>query len=121
LKGIIGPVLFGKLIGTSNREHLFWGYVAGSSVMIGAAIIEVLFGVKAEQKSLEELHQQDQQTFDMLPSPTMNVEHQIVGAESSLEESTIVSMPPQQTFQSETATPSNSQEGNASLKGEPNC
>jgi hypothetical protein len=29
VQGIIGPVLFGKLIGTSNRESLFWGYVAG--------------------------------------------------------------------------------------------
>jgi MFS family permease len=59
LGGTAGPVLFGHLIGTGSRMNLFWGYVAASVLMFLAAVCAVAFGVKAEGKTLEELHDPD--------------------------------------------------------------
>lgn len=51
--GALTPWLFGVLIDTHSRMILFMGYLLGSALMIGAAIIEWCWGVDAERKSLE--------------------------------------------------------------------
>jgi MFS family permease len=51
--GALTPWLFGVLIDTHSRMSLFMGYLLGSALMIGAAIIEWCWGVDAERKSLE--------------------------------------------------------------------
>ncbi|HEY1736948.1 MAG TPA: MFS transporter [Methylovirgula sp.] len=51
--GVAAPALFGALIATKTREAVFFGYLLGAGLMIFAAIVEALFGVAAEGKSLE--------------------------------------------------------------------
>src|SRR5216684_3538189 len=53
--GVIGPWLFGYLIDTGSRRMLFLGYAIAAALMIAAAALEILLGVNAEQRSLEEL------------------------------------------------------------------
>jgi MFS family permease len=55
LGGITGPLLFGKLVETEHETPVFWGYVLGASLMIGAGVIQAIWGVKAERRSLEDL------------------------------------------------------------------
>ena len=55
LGGISGPVIFGQLIGTGNAGSLFVGYLVGAGLMILAAIVELLLGVRAEGQSLEDV------------------------------------------------------------------
>ncbi len=55
LAGITGPVIFGQLIGTSDRGYLFIVYLIAAGVMIGAAIVELILGVRAERRSLESI------------------------------------------------------------------
>jgi MFS family permease len=51
--GIAGPVLFGLLINTGSRGSVALGYLAGSALMVAAAVVEALWGVAAERKPLE--------------------------------------------------------------------
>jgi MFS family permease len=51
--GVAAPYLFAALIGTGERGNVFLGYLFGAALMIGAAITELLIGVKAERQSLE--------------------------------------------------------------------
>jgi len=51
--GISGPVLFGNIIGTGNAASLFVAYLVGAGFMVFAAVIELVLGVRAEGKSLE--------------------------------------------------------------------
>jgi MFS family permease len=51
--GAVAPYLFAALIGTGERGRVFEGYLLGAGLMIGAAIVELLIGVKAERQSLE--------------------------------------------------------------------
>jgi MFS family permease len=53
--GIAAPWLFGSLIGSGSRENIFLGYVAAAALMFAAAFIEIVWGVKAERTSLEQL------------------------------------------------------------------
>ena len=53
--GVAAPYIFGLLIQTGSRTALFWGYLAGALLMIGAAVTEAIIGVKAERKELEEI------------------------------------------------------------------
>jgi MFS family permease len=53
--GIVAPWLFGTLIGSGSREKVFYGYLAAGVLMLAAAAIELMIGVKAERSSLEEL------------------------------------------------------------------
>jgi zinc transporter ZupT len=53
LGGISGPVIFGQVIGTGNVTNLFIAYLFSAGLMIFAAVIELLLGVKAEGQSLE--------------------------------------------------------------------
>ncbi|HEY7017628.1 MAG TPA: MFS transporter [Gaiellaceae bacterium] len=52
--GALGPLFYGALIGDgSSRTGLFVGYLVGAGIMIFGGIIEILFGINAEGKSLE--------------------------------------------------------------------
>jgi MFS family permease len=53
--GIVAPWLFGALIGTGSRTHVFYGYLVGAILMLAAAVVEAVYGVKAEMKSLENI------------------------------------------------------------------
>ncbi|PMS20861.1 MFS transporter [Trinickia dabaoshanensis] len=53
LGGIAGPAFFGRLIDTHQRGAVFEGYLVGSALMLGAAVIAALWGVDAERKPLE--------------------------------------------------------------------
>ena len=54
--GAIGPWLYGLLIG-NGEDHfkLFIGYMIGAIVMVAGGFVEVVFGVAAEGKSLEDV------------------------------------------------------------------
>jgi MFS family permease len=51
--GIAGPVLFGMLISSGSRSSVAVGYAIGAALMIGAAVVQALWGVAAERKPLE--------------------------------------------------------------------
>ena len=52
--GAIGPAFYGALIGDgSSRTPLFIGYLIGAGIMILGGIVEIVFGINAEGKSLE--------------------------------------------------------------------
>ena len=53
--GVGAPALFGVLIGTGSKTNVFYGYLVGSALMIGAAAMEWKYGVRAEGKSLESI------------------------------------------------------------------
>ena len=53
LGGISGPVIFGQLIGTGDVTNLFIAYLLSAGLMILAAVIELVLGVRAEGQSLE--------------------------------------------------------------------
>jgi MFS family permease len=53
--GFIGPVLFGALIQTATPISVFYGYLLGAALMVGAGILEAFLGVEAARKSLEEV------------------------------------------------------------------
>src|SRR5262249_52925294 len=51
--GVASPWLFGVLVGTGGRGDVFLGYLLGAGLMIGAAIVELAIGIKAERQPLE--------------------------------------------------------------------
>jgi MFS family permease len=51
--GALSPYLFGVLIGTGDRGTVYLGYLFGAALMIAAAIVELLIGIKAERQPLE--------------------------------------------------------------------
>jgi MFS family permease len=53
--GVGAPWLFGTLIGTGSRVNLLYGYLASAALMLAAAAIEAVYGVKAERQGLENL------------------------------------------------------------------
>jgi MFS family permease len=53
--GIVAPWLFGTLIGSGSRMHMFYGYLAAAVLMFAAAGTEILWGVKSERSGLEAL------------------------------------------------------------------
>ncbi len=55
--GAGAPYLLGSLIETGARENVFAGYLLGSGLMIFAAIVEAIWGIAAERKSLEAVAQ----------------------------------------------------------------
>jgi MFS family permease len=55
LGGIIGPLLFAKLIKTGSLTQAALGFALGGVLMIAAGIVEVFLGVNAERKSLEDI------------------------------------------------------------------
>ena len=55
LGGIIGPLLFGKLVATEELSNVAIGYYIGAGLMIAGGVVEAFVGVDAEQKSLEDI------------------------------------------------------------------
>ncbi len=53
--GIIGPLLFGNLIASGNRGEVAVAFFIGAGVMAIGGIVELFFGVKAEQVPLENI------------------------------------------------------------------
>jgi ABC-type Fe3+-siderophore transport system permease subunit len=50
--GLVGPTLFGSLVSSKDRWHLFYGYLLGAGLMMIAAIVVLFLGVNAEVHSL---------------------------------------------------------------------
>ncbi|HUO61053.1 MAG TPA: MFS transporter [Candidatus Acidoferrales bacterium] len=53
--GVGAPTLFGALIGSGSRLRVFWGYLFASALLLIAAGVEAVLGVKAERQSLESI------------------------------------------------------------------
>jgi MFS family permease len=53
--GISGPLLFGQLIESGQRDQVVWSFVIGAVVMAVAGVVELWLGVAAERRPLEEL------------------------------------------------------------------
>ncbi|MFL5897759.1 MAG: MFS transporter [Solirubrobacterales bacterium] len=53
--GIAGPLLFGHLIASGSEDQVATGFFIGAVVMAIGGLAELFFGVKAEQKQLEEV------------------------------------------------------------------
>lgn len=53
--GIIGPLLFGQLIDTGQRGLVAIGFAVSASVMAVGGLAELVFGVRAERSSLEDI------------------------------------------------------------------
>ncbi|MGZ8250514.1 MFS transporter, partial [Methylomagnum sp.] len=54
--GALGPVLYGHLIGEGGEPgRLFVGYLVGAGFMMVGGIVELWLGVRAEQRSLEDI------------------------------------------------------------------
>jgi MFS family permease len=53
--GITGPLLFAHLVGTGKVDDTVLAFVIGAVLMIGAGLVELFLGVKAERQSLEDL------------------------------------------------------------------
>ncbi|MGA2636560.1 MAG: MFS transporter [Methylocella sp.] len=55
--GVGAPWFLGALIETGARSSVFIGYLLGAALMLIAAIVQLLFGVAAERKPLEQVAQ----------------------------------------------------------------
>ncbi|MEW9527362.1 MFS transporter [Microbispora sp. NPDC049125] len=55
LGGIIGPVLFGRLVESETASNVAIGYVIGAALMIGAGAVQWFMGVEAARRSLEDI------------------------------------------------------------------
>jgi MFS family permease len=53
--GVIAPFFFGSLIDSNNKLTIFYSYLLAAGIMIFAGIFGLLYGVDAENKSLEEI------------------------------------------------------------------
>jgi MFS family permease len=53
--GIVGPALFGRLVETGKLSAVSDGYLIGAALMIAAGIVELVIGVEAAQRSLEDI------------------------------------------------------------------
>jgi MFS family permease len=53
--GIVGPLLFAHLIASGSRSEVATAFYIGSAVMAVGGIAEIFLGVRAEQRSLEDV------------------------------------------------------------------
>jgi MFS family permease len=53
--GVAGPALFGALIESGSRMSIFWGYLLGGTLMVGAAVVAAFLAGNAERRSLEDV------------------------------------------------------------------
>ncbi|MEV0586633.1 MFS transporter [Nonomuraea sp. NPDC050310] len=53
--GIAGPLIFASLVETADPSKTALAFAIGAGVMIAAGIVELLLGVKAERRGLEEI------------------------------------------------------------------
>jgi MFS family permease len=52
--GIVAPWLYGRMIETSVTS-VFYGYMLGAALMVLGAVVELVLGIKAEGRSLEQI------------------------------------------------------------------
>ncbi len=55
--GVIGPQVFSRLINTGSYEQVFIALSLGAVMMILGGLAELVFGVRAERRSLEQIAQ----------------------------------------------------------------
>ncbi len=53
--GVIGPQVFSRLINTESYVQVFYALGLGGVMMIIGGVVEMLFGIKAERRSLESI------------------------------------------------------------------
>ena len=53
--GFVAPALFGALIASGSRAHVFAGYALGTGLVLAAAAIARRWAVDAERRPLEEI------------------------------------------------------------------
>jgi MFS family permease len=53
--GVAAPAAFAALIGSGSRLEILWGYLFGGGLMLLAAVAELVLGVRAERRPLEEV------------------------------------------------------------------
>jgi zinc transporter ZupT len=53
--GVIGPQVFSRLINTESYDQVFLALGLGAVMMIIGGIAELLFGINAERRSLEDI------------------------------------------------------------------
>ena len=53
--GFIGPVLFGALIQSATPTNVFYGYLLGAALMVGAGLVEAMWGIETARRSLEDI------------------------------------------------------------------
>jgi MFS family permease len=66
--GITGPLLFAHLVGTGKVGDTVLAFVIGAVLMILAGLVELVLGVRAERKSLEDLATPLTATDDAVPA-----------------------------------------------------
>ena len=52
---VVAPTIFAAIVASKSRGALFVGYLFAGALMVLAAVVAAVLGVKAERKSLEEL------------------------------------------------------------------
>jgi MFS family permease len=69
--GIVGPVLFGQLIHSGSRHLVAIGFFVGAGAMAIGGLVELLFGVRAEGQSLENIAKPltAEEADELLPLP----------------------------------------------------
>jgi MFS family permease len=55
LGGAIGPLLFGRLVQSGSATHVMYGYLLGAALMMAAGVVELIIGVEAARRSLEDV------------------------------------------------------------------
>ena len=53
--GAVGPAFFGALVATKQPSSVFIGYAVATVLMVGAAVVELVFGVEAARQKLEDV------------------------------------------------------------------
>jgi MFS family permease len=53
--GLGAPALFGFLVESGDRTHVFYGYLVGAALMLAAGVVAAFLGVAAERQPLEHL------------------------------------------------------------------
>ncbi|MUL39918.1 MFS transporter [Streptomonospora sp. PA3] len=55
LGGIVGPALFGRLVGSGEVSQVALGYFLGAGLMIGAGVVHWIIGLEVARQSLENI------------------------------------------------------------------
>jgi MFS family permease len=53
--GSLGPTVYGSFLASGSTTELMIGYLIGAAVMAAGGLVELIFGVAAERKSLEDV------------------------------------------------------------------
>jgi hypothetical protein len=77
--GFGGPLLFGALIQSGDKDQIFIGYVIGAAVMIAGGIIQAVMGVESAQRDLEDIAPPLSATGDELEEPAEHADPYTVG------------------------------------------